>query len=111
MAKKNPEANEGDVAMTCNNLGNLYSDTNRKKEAEEYYQEALEIRRRLAKENPKAYEGKVADTCYNLALLYRTNNQKKESKKYYEMALSLYEKYPSCAGKAKMVRDILSKYF
>ena len=111
LAKENPEAYEGKVATTCNNLGRVYGDTDRMKEAEELYQEALEIRRRLAKKTPEVYEEKVADTSTILAFLYFDEGQKEKSKLYFENALAIYEKYPSCADKAQMIRDILSKYF
>ena len=41
--------------MTLNNLANLYSATQRMKEAEQAYAEALAIRRKLAEANPDAY--------------------------------------------------------
>ena len=97
--------------MICNNLGVLYRNTNRLKEAEAYYQEALEIYRKLAKENPEAYEEEVADTSFNSAVLYFNQGQNGKSKLNFENAFALYEKYPSCADKAQMVRDILSQYF
>ena len=81
------------------------------KKTEKCYQEALEIRRKLAKQDPEAYEGKVAVVSCNLAGLHFDKGQKEKAKAYFENAFALYEKYPSCADKAQMVRDILSKYF
>ncbi len=49
LAKANPAAYQPYVATTLNNLANLYSLTQRMKEAEAAYQEALDIRRQLAK--------------------------------------------------------------
>ena len=43
------------VAMTFNNLANLYHVTQRMKEAETAHQEALSIRRELANANPETY--------------------------------------------------------
>ena len=40
------------------------------KEAEEMYEEALEIYRELAKENRSAHIGNVAMTCNNFGVLY-----------------------------------------
>ena len=60
-----PSAYESVLASSYNNLGNLYSDTNRLPEAEEYYNKALEIWKRLASENPSAYESDLADS-YNI---------------------------------------------
>ena len=111
VAKKNSDAYEGNVADSCNNLGIFYSDTNRIKESEKYYQEALEIYRQLAKKNPKAYDKDVAYTSRNLAALYFKEGKKEKSKPYFEHALTLYEKYPFYVNQAKVVRDILFKYF
>ena len=62
------------VAETLNNLAILYSDTQRHVEAEKAYQEALELRRKLARANPAAYEPDMATTLNNLAILYSTPN-------------------------------------
>ena len=48
------------MAGTLNNLGNLYHDSQRLKEAEAAHREALDIRRQLAKTNPAAYQPDVA---------------------------------------------------
>ena len=111
LTKENPEVYKRNVAAICNNLGVLYDDTNRNKEAEEYYQEALEIRRGLVKMNPELFEEAVANTSCSLAALYFKEGQKEKSKPYFENALTLFEKNPSCADKALMVREILSQYF
>ena len=52
--------------MTLNNLGVLYSDTQRMKESEQSFQEALATYRRLAEANPEEYLPKVAMTLNNL---------------------------------------------
>jgi tetratricopeptide (TPR) repeat protein len=78
------------VAVTLNNLANLYSDTNRLKEAEVAYQEALSLRHDLAKSNPSTYRPDVAMTLNNLANLYSDTNRLKEAEVAYQEALSLY---------------------
>ncbi|MBQ9349250.1 MAG: tetratricopeptide repeat protein, partial [Oscillibacter sp.] len=89
LAEANPAAYEPDVALTCNNLGNLLSDTNRMEEAERYYTEALEIRRRLAEANPAAYEPDVAGTCNNLGILLKDTHRMEEAERYYTEALEI----------------------
>src|SRR4029450_5148453 len=69
LAQANPPAYLPNVAMALNNLGNLYSDTQRLSEAEQAYQEALTIRRQLAQANPPAYLPNVATTLTNLGTL------------------------------------------
>jgi|WetSurMetagenome_2_1015567.scaffolds.fasta_scaffold07458_8 tetratricopeptide (TPR) repeat protein len=77
------------VANTLNNLGTLYSDTQRLKEAEHTYQEALDIRRTLAKTNPQTYLPDVAITLNNLGLLYSYTQRLKEAEHTYQEALEI----------------------
>src|SRR5579871_2705774 len=78
-----------DLARTLNNLAVLYSDTQRKKEAEEAYCEALSIHRDLAKANPEAYLPHVANTLNNLAVLYRNTERVVDAEKLHCEALSI----------------------
>ena len=71
LARDNPAAFRPDVAMTCNNLGNLLYSTNRMEEAETFYREALDSYRALARDNPAAFRPDVAMTCNNLGNLLR----------------------------------------
>ncbi len=80
-----------DVAMTLNNLANLYSATQRMKEAEGAYQEALSTYRELAKANPEAYLPDVAMTLNNLAILYRATQRMKEAEECCREAECLLE--------------------
>ena len=98
LAEQHPEAYLPDVAMTQNNLANLYSDTNRPDEAEELYKQALEIYTRLAEQHPEAYLPDVAVTQNNLANLYCKTNRLGEAEVLYKEALDVYtrlaEQYP-----------------
>ena len=59
------------VAMTLNSLGNLVkADSQRRKEAETLYAEALSIRRQLAKDNPAVYQSYVANTLAAFGIAY-----------------------------------------
>ncbi len=78
-----------DVADTLNNLGLLYRDTQRMKEAEEAYREALSTYRKLARANPAAYLLYVAATLNNLAILYRDTQRMKEAEDAFREALSI----------------------
>jgi len=82
-----PGAYLPDVAMTLNNLASLYSDTQRRKAAEEAYQEALSTYRELAKANPEAYLPNVATTLNNLASLYSATQRRKAAEEAYQEAL------------------------
>ncbi len=88
LAKANPEAYLPVVATTLNNLANLYSGTQRMKEAEEAYREALATYRDLAKANPEAYLPGVATTLNNLAVLYSATQRMKEAEEAYREALA-----------------------
>ena len=81
-----------DRATTLNNLAILYRDTQRMKEAEQAYGEALAIRRKLAETNPDAYLPDVAMTLNNLAILYRDTQRMKEAEQAYGEALATYRK-------------------
>ncbi len=80
------------VARTLNNLGVLYGDTQRLKEAEASYQEALTTYRDLAKANPQAYSSKeyVAMTLNNLGILYKDTQRLKEAEANYQETLTTY---------------------
>ncbi len=67
LAKTNPSVYNPDIAMTFNNLANLYKRVNKLKEAEEAFIEALNIRRELVKANPSAYSHDLADILNDLA--------------------------------------------
>ena len=97
--------------MTCNNLGVLLKNTNRKEEAETFYREALDIRRDLARDNPAAYEVKVAETGENLADLFMGTGREKEAETLYREALSLFEKYPHRKKDVERVRREIARYF
>ncbi|SEH07489.1 sensor histidine kinase [Candidatus Venteria ishoeyi] len=84
--------NRTNLAATLNNLANLYAGTQRPNEAEQYYQEALTIRRDLAKYNPQAYQKEVATTLNNLANLYADTQRQKEAENCYAQATDIYRK-------------------
>src|ERR1039457_2440373 len=78
------------VAGTLNNLAILYRATQRMKEAETAYREALGTYRRLAETNPEAYLPNVATILNNLAVLYSDTQRVKEAKIAFEEALGTY---------------------
>ena len=55
--------------------------------AEKAYQEALEIRRKLAQENPQTFLSDVGMTLNNLAVLQRAKNEFDKAEKAYQEAL------------------------
>ncbi|MEZ5044178.1 MAG: tetratricopeptide repeat protein [Saprospiraceae bacterium] len=92
MLQTNPERYEPYVAMTQNNLGNMYADLNAYGKAEGAYQEALEIRKRLAQTNPERYEPDVATTQNNLGLMYADLNAYGKAEGAYQEALEIYQR-------------------
>jgi tetratricopeptide (TPR) repeat protein len=89
-AKSDSAAYLPDVATTLNNLGNLYSATQRLAAAQQAYQEALQIRRELAKQNPAAYLPYVAMTLNNLGVLYSDTQRLAAAQQAYQEALQTY---------------------
>ena len=77
------------VATILNNLAMLHDDLNQFSAAEKEYNEALEIRRKLAKVYPDAYLPDVAMTLNNLAILHRNLNQYPAAEKEYNEALEI----------------------
>ncbi len=86
---------ESDLAMILNNLGNLYKTLIRFTESEAVFNEALEIRRRLALSNPQAHNPDLAVTLLNIGLLYSETHQFTESEEAYNEALTIYRKLAS----------------
>ena len=78
--------------MTLNNLGILHKNTNDLKQAQDYYEEALEIYRDLAKQNPEAYKPDVAMTLNNLVIPYLELKKKGDAEKAYQGAHDIYQK-------------------
>ena len=86
------QATEADKVDLYNLLGGLYSDTQRHKEAAEYYKKALEISERLAKANPAAYEADFAASYNNLGNLYYTTQRYKEAEECHKKSLEIRER-------------------
>ena len=76
-------------SSVLNSLALLYSKTNRLKEAEELYNEALKIRKTLSKKNPAEYNPAFAKTLNNLAILYYKTNRLQEAEESYSEALKI----------------------
>jgi tetratricopeptide (TPR) repeat protein len=89
LAQANPQAYLPDVAMTLNNLGNLYRDTQRLQEGEQAYREALDTYRKLAQANPQAYLSYVAMTLNNLAILELYQDHIKQAQVLVREALTI----------------------
>lgn len=83
---------EPHVAMTLNNLANIYSDTQHYSKAEEYYLRALNIRERWATYR-LANEPYVATTLNNLAILYLDTRQYAKAETYNLRALEIRERF------------------
>ncbi len=110
LAAGQPSVYEPDLAMTYNNLGAFYSDeADRRKEAKEcyqtaleiykrleaegYYLQALEIRKRLAAAQPSVYEPDLAITYNNLGAFYSDEvDRRKEAEECYLQALEIYKR-------------------
>ncbi len=92
LCRKHPETYEPDLALSYNNLANLYSDTQRFQESEAMYKSALAIYERLTKANPQAYEPGLARSYNNLANLYSDTQRFQESEEMHKSALAIRER-------------------
>ena len=104
LAQQNPSAYLPDVAMTLNNLGILYRDTQRLSDSEQAYQEALTTYRQLAQQNPSAYLPNVATTLNNLAILELSQGNVQQAHPLIGEALTirhiLWKQHPAAYGDA-----------
>jgi len=75
-----------------NNLGVLLQKNNEMGGAKQSYEEALQIRRKLAEKTPDVYLPYVAMTLNNLGVLLSDNNEMGGAKKSYEEALQIRRK-------------------
>jgi len=79
-----------DLILTPDNLENLDTAQERMDEARQHFEQALEMRRRLAKQNPAAYLPDMATTLNNLGNLDRLQNRADEARQHYEEALKIH---------------------
>ena len=89
LSKVNPQAYEPNVAMTLNNLGNLYSNLYRYKDCASYSLEALKTYRHLAQSNPQRYDSQVIQILGNLSFYSIFTKQFVEAEQYAREALSM----------------------
>jgi tetratricopeptide (TPR) repeat protein len=76
------------IAVTLNNLANLWANQNEFKKAEQAYNEALEIYKDSAKINPKTLPD-VAMTLNNLANLWAIQNEFTKAEQAFQEALEI----------------------
>jgi tetratricopeptide (TPR) repeat protein len=95
-----PVAYLPDIARTLNNLGLLYSDTQRFAKAEEAHQEAIRTYRELAAANPAAEGVSELLICYPSWVLERSRTTREiaSNDDYASSALSLLPRHGYCAA-------------
>ena len=82
---------DGSYAMALIALADLYKNIQRYSDAEQMYEESLEILRKLAKENPQVYDSYVA-VALALAILYADTQRYSEAEQMYEESLEICRK-------------------
>ena len=92
LSKINPQKYEPALGDSYNNLGILYSDTQRFSDSEQMYNSALEIYKRLADANPQVYDSDLADGYNNLGTLYRATQRFTDSEQMFNSALKIYKR-------------------
>lgn len=99
-----------DIANAADQLGVLYSHTNRMKEAKAEYLRAKEIYEQLAAENPSAYLPDLAVSCNNLGALHRNTNQLREAEEEHLRAKEIREQLAAENPSAYMF-DLAGTYY
>jgi CHAT domain-containing protein len=80
--------NHPDIAMSFNNLGNLYKSLGDYEKAEKYYLQSLEIRQKIYSED----HPDIATSFNNLGLLYSDLGDYEKAEKYYLQSLEIRQK-------------------
>ncbi len=81
----------GEYAAILNNIGALFIETRRVEEAEDYLQQALEMRRKLAEEDENRLP-ELAETLSNAAAFHGDKRNYKLSEDYYKEAISIFSR-------------------
>ena len=92
LSKINPQKYEPALGDSYNNLGILYSDTQRFSDSEQMYNSALEIYKRLAATNPQTYDPDLAMSYNNLGILYSDMQRFTDSEQMFNSALEIYKR-------------------
>ena len=77
------------MAAIYNNLGSLYSNTQRFTESEQMHKSALKIHKSLVESNPQVYEPNLATSYNNLGNLYSDTQRFTESEHMHKSALEI----------------------
>ncbi|HXZ06964.1 MAG TPA: tetratricopeptide repeat protein, partial [Paraburkholderia sp.] len=85
---------EPDEARTLNNLGVLYSRTQRTGEAESAYRHALDLYQILARDDPVSYRQDEARTLGNLSALLSQTRRPREAEEAKHEAARLLDTVP-----------------
>ena len=83
---------DGSYAVALIVLADLYQNIQRYSDAEQMYEESLEICRKLAKDNPQVYESYVSVALNALAELYIVTQRYSEAEQMYEESLEILRK-------------------
>jgi tetratricopeptide (TPR) repeat protein len=78
------------IAITLNNLGNIYKDMNKPEQAERNFEMALDIYTQLI-DSKKTYFPHIAAILNNLGVLYSKNHSLKKAEESYQKALNIYK--------------------
>src|SRR5947209_1754332 len=92
LAEEDPFTYLRDLGTTLNNLGGLYVELNRWKEAEDALREALVVREKLVRHHP-GHLPDVAMTWHNLGLLYCETGETQKAEHALEQAARIYRSF------------------
>ena len=79
-----------DVARVLADLGELASRNNKNDEAEDYYNQAIDIVEELMDENPVLYGKDYATVCNRVGRFYRKNNRLAKAEKLYKKSYKIF---------------------
>src|SRR5260221_3096143 len=103
LAEEDPDAYLLDAGTILNNLGNLYCEMNRMKEAEEALGDALRIRYQLARSHP-GHLPDLAMTWHNLGRFYHKAGPTQKAEQAFEEAAKIYRGFTDPRFSARLLR-------
>lgn len=79
-------------SSACNNLGMLYEETGKMKQAELWLRKSLNIRKQMSKMNHFRYDGALAFGYNNMGTIFFEQDDLEKAFSNFESAISIYEK-------------------
>ena len=109
--EQNPDRWIENYSKSLNNLGYLYQQAGKIKEAEELYKEALEITKKAYEQNPDRWVGGYSTFLNNLGSLYSDTGKIKEAEKVFKKILEILENIDNLIPTLQQIKQNAMNFF